>query len=57
MQALDEGDVAEANDRKPDAREIKERIQELRYRKKKYETCQKRLEETGKNEISTHFKL
>ncbi|MEW6572220.1 MAG: hypothetical protein AB1374_01085 [Bacillota bacterium] len=53
LQELDEGDEAEACDRKPDAAEIKQRIQELRDRKKKYEQYQKQLKESGANEIST----
>jgi len=53
MQELDEGDDAEVNDRKPDVKEIKERIQELRNRKKKYEAYKEELKESGKNEMST----
>lgn len=53
MQELDETDQAEASERKPDAEEIKERIKKLRERKHKYEACQKELEDTGVNEIST----
>jgi hypothetical protein len=41
MQDLDEGDLAEAHDRKPDAEEIKKRIQELRNRKRKYKAYKK----------------
>lgn len=50
---LDEGDVTEANDRKPNASEISKRLQELRNRRGKYEAYKKQLEESGKNEIST----
>lgn len=53
MQELDEGDVTEATDRKPDASEIKERIQQLRNRREKYKAYKKQLEKSGKNEIST----
>ena len=53
MQELDETDTTEASDRKPDAKEIQERIKELRERKHKYENYQKELEDTGVNEIST----
>lgn len=53
MHDLDEGDVAEAHDRKPDADEINKRIQELRNRKTKYESYKKQLEKSGVNEIST----
>jgi hypothetical protein len=53
MQELDEGDVTEVTDRKPDASEIKKRIQELRNRRGKYEAYKKQLEKSGKNEIST----
>jgi hypothetical protein len=53
MQDLDEGDLAEAHVRQPDAAEIKERIKELRDRKKKYEAHKKQLEKSDANEIST----
>jgi len=53
IQDLDEGDIVESNDRKPDAAEIKARIQELRDRKERYEAYKKQLMETGDNEIST----
>lgn len=53
MKELDKGDVAEARDRKPDAKEIQERIQELKNRKEKYEQYSDQLQENGKNEIST----
>jgi len=53
MQELDQGDLAETCDKKPDAREIEKRLQELRDRKIKYETYKKQIEEKGVNEIST----
>lgn len=53
MQELDEGDTAEADDRKPDKEEVNRRLKELRERKEKYETYKKELKEKGKNEIST----
>lgn len=53
MNELDEGDLAESTDRSPDAEEIKQRIQELKKRKEKYEGYQKELKESGKKEIST----
>jgi transposase len=53
LQELDEGDVNENHDRKPDAGEIKKRIQELKNRKEKYAGYKKQLEEKGENEVST----
>lgn len=53
LNELDEGDEAEADDRQPDAEEIRKRIRELEERKKKYEGYKQRLEESGANEIST----
>lgn len=53
MNELDQGDALEASDRKISAQEIKDRIQELKNRKEKYEELQKQLKETGQNEIST----
>lgn len=53
IQELDKYDTIETCDRKPDAGEIKKRIQELRSRKDKYEGYKKQLKESGKNEIST----
>ena len=50
---LDESDIAEAPDRKPDAKEIQEILQQLKERKKKYEQIKSRLQQSGKNEIST----
>ena len=53
MQELDEWDDLEADDRKPTADEIKERIKELRERKQEYEGYKEQLKETGAKEIST----
>lgn len=53
MQDLDNGDKAEAGDRKPDTKEVEEIIEELQKRKEKYEGYQKQLQETGQSEIST----
>jgi transposase len=53
MKELDEGDIAEAKDRQPDSKEIQEKIQELKSRKKKYQGYKDQLKESGKNEIST----
>jgi transposase len=53
MQELDEGDVTEVCDRKPDTKEIERRLQELRNRKEKYEAYKDQIKGTGENEIST----
>jgi transposase len=53
MRELDEGDTTETCDRKPDASEIKEKLQQLRERKNKYEKYNEHLDKTGENEIST----
>lgn len=53
MRELDEGDTTETCDRKPDASEIKEKLQQLRERKNKYEKYKEHLDKTGENEIST----
>lgn len=53
MKDLDDGDITEISDRKPEPAEIKERIQELKNRKEKYEGFKKQLEDNGENEIST----
>jgi len=50
---LDEADQAEDKDRRPTAGEIKERIDQLKARKAKYQGYQDILNETGKNELST----
>lgn len=52
MKELDEKDIEESSDRKPDLKEIKERIEELKNRKVKYESYKKDLEGKGGNEIS-----
>jgi len=53
MQELDHHDITEASLEKPDVNTIKERIQQLRDRKEKYESYQKKLKQSGENEIST----
>jgi len=53
IQELDHHDMAEASLKKPDAKAIKERIQQLRERKEKYESYQRKLKQSGENEIST----
>ena len=53
IQELDHHDMAEASLKKPDAKTITERIQQLRDRKEKYESYQRRLKQSGENEIST----
>ena len=53
IQELDHHDMAEASLEKPDVNTIKERIQQLRDRKEKYESYQKKLKQSGENEIST----
>jgi len=53
MRELDEEDTIEVCDRKPNASEIKERLQQLKDRKEKYEEYKEQLDRTGKNEIST----
>jgi len=53
IQELDHHDVTEASLKKPDAKAIAERIQQLRDRKEKYESYQRKLKQSGENEIST----
>lgn len=53
MQELDESDVNETCDRKPDASEVEKRLQELRKRRAKHEDCKKHLEENNQTEVST----
>jgi len=53
MQELDHHDITEASLEKPDVNTIKERIQQLRDRKEKYESYQRKLKQSGENEIST----
>ena len=50
---LDEGDVLEENHKNHTSEEIKNRIEELRNRKKKYSGYKDKLVERGENEIST----
>lgn len=53
LNELDTRDDLEATDRKVSADEIKEKIQELKNRKEKYEGYQKSLEKSCQTEIST----
>ena len=53
IQELDEGDVNESVERKPDAGDIKRRIEELKTRKQEYENYKTKLEKSGQNEVST----
>jgi len=53
LKELDHHDRAESPDRKPDAKEIKERIQQLKDRREKYESYQRELKQSGGNEVST----
>ena len=53
IQELDHHDMAEASLKKPDAHTIKERIQQLRDRREKYQQYQRKLKQSGENEIST----
>lgn len=53
MKELDKVDETENCDRKPDSKEIADRLRELKERKEKYEGYKKELEESNKNEIST----
>src|SRR4030042_3492270 len=53
IKELDDQDQLESPDRKPDAREITKRIQQLRDRREKYESYQKKLKQSGDHEIST----
>jgi transposase len=50
---LDETDQVESQDRRPDVKEVQERIAQLRKRKAKYQSYQDKLKETNKNELST----
>jgi hypothetical protein len=50
---LDETDQAEADDHRPDAKEVQKRINQLKDRKAKYQSYQDNLEKTNTNEIST----
>lgn len=53
MQELEQGDALESGEKKLTADEIKEKLEELRKRKEKYEGYVKQLKETGQKEIST----
>jgi len=53
LKELDHHDRAEASLEKPDVNTIKERIQQLRDRKEKYESYQRKIKQSGENEIST----
>ena len=53
LQELDDHDRIESPDRQPDAREITERIQQLKDRKEKYQQYMRKLKQSGENEIST----
>ena len=53
LEELDHHDQSESPDRKPDAKKIEERIQQLRNRREKYESYQKKLKQSGENKIST----
>jgi transposase len=53
LKELDHHDQIESPDRKLDAQEIEERIQQLRDRREKYESYQRKLKQSGENEIST----
>ena len=53
MKDLEENDQVQVIDRKPSAKEINERIKELRERKDIYEGYKKELQESEKSEIST----
>ena len=53
LQELDECDQLESHDRKPDVREIREKIAQLKARKEKYREYQRKLDQTNQKEIST----
>jgi len=53
MQELDQVDRVEASFKKPDAPTIEEKIQQLRDRREKYASYQKKLKQSGDHEIST----
>ncbi len=53
LQELDDHDQIESPDRQPDAREITQRIQQLKDRKEKYQQYRRKLKQSGQNEIST----
>lgn len=53
LKELDDHDRIESPDRQPDAREITERIQQLKDRKEKHQQYMRKLKQSGENEIST----
>jgi len=53
LEELDHHDQLESPDHQPNAKEIEERIQQLRGRKEKYESYQRKLKQSGENEIFT----
>jgi len=53
LNKLDHQDKLESSDRKPDTKEIIERIKQLKERKEKYESYQKKLKQSGETELST----
>jgi len=53
LKELDHHDSAEASLEKPDVNTITERIQQLKDRKEKYQQYQRKLKQSGENEIST----
>jgi len=53
LKELDDHDQIESPDRQLDAREITERIQQLKDRKEKYQQYRRKLKQSGQNEIST----
>jgi len=53
LKELDDHDQIESPDRQPDAREITQRIQQLKDRKEKYQQYRRKLKQSGQNEIST----
>ena len=53
LKELDDHDQIESSNHQPDAKEIRERIQQLKERKEKYESYQRKLKQSGENEIFT----
>ncbi|MBU3967261.1 MAG: IS1182 family transposase [Euryarchaeota archaeon] len=52
LKELEENDKIESSIKLPDAKELKEKIQQMEERKKEYEGLQKTLETTGETQIS-----
>lgn len=52
LKELEENDKIESSVKQPDAKELKEKIQQLEERKKEYEGLQKTLETTGETQVS-----